>query len=235
MRMLSTLYSEFNEASLTEIQQAHSLWKNPLLLACREGRLTVGDFRFLFGQYYAYSRSFTRYLAALMVNCEDDLGRARLIENLWDESGGTVPERRHSNIFRNFLIHGLQLQPEYLRFEVPTLRFVDNYLDCSGSRDFTFATAFLALGTEGIVSRLYKDFLTGLRAAGVQEEHLEFFHIHIGCDDDHAQTLVEMLRSCAHLPHYAQSSRSGVIQAMTLRDQFFTYLHRRIQERQANA
>ena len=232
MRLTAATESAREEASLFELQDAHSLWKNPLLCASREGRLTIEDFQFLFGQYFAYSRSFTRYLAALMVNCEDDLLRAKLIANLWEESGGTQPERRHSNLFRGFLREGLGLAPEYVRFEVPTLRFVSEYLDSSGSRDIPFATAFLAIGTEALVSRLYQDFVAGLKAAQVPEEQLEFFYIHIGCDDEHAETLLDILKSTRNMPHYAASSRRGVMHAMNLRDQFFRYLYRRIQERQ---
>lgn len=146
MRLTANFEISKEEANLFELQDAHTLWNNPLLVACREGRLTVEDFQFLFGQYFAYSRSFTRYLAALMVNVEDDLHRAKLIANLWEEGGGTTPERRHSNLFRIFLRDGLGLSPEYIRFEVPTLRFVTEYLDSSGSRDIPFATAFLAIG-----------------------------------------------------------------------------------------
>ncbi len=235
MRLTAESELSKEEESLFELQDTHSLWNNPLLVACREGRLTVEDFQFLFGQYFAYSRSFTRYLAALMVNCEDDLHRSKLIANLWEEGGGTTPERRHSNLFRIFLRDGLGLAPEYIRFEVPTLRFVTEYLDSSGSRDIPFATAFLAIGTEGLVSRLYQDFVIGLRAAQIPDEKLEFFHIHIGCDDDHAETLMDMLRSARGMPHYASSSRRGVVTAMNLRDQFFRFLYRRIQERQGVA
>lgn len=235
MRVITVSDQRQEEASLLELQDAHPFWNNPLLVACREGRLTLEDFQFVFGQYYAYSRSFTRYLAALMVNCEDDLLRAKLIANLWDESGGTAPERRHSNLFRGFLREGLGVSPEYVRFEVPTLRFVSEYLDSSGSRDLPFATAFLAIGTEGLVSRLYQDFVAGLRAARIPEDQLEFFHIHIACDDEHAETLMEILRHSRGMAHFSASSRRGVVHAMNLRDQFFRYLYRRIQERQGLA
>lgn len=235
MRLTTASEQSREEASLLELQDSHPLWNNPLLVACREGRLTLEDFQFLFSQYYAYSRSFTRYLAALMMNCEDDLLRAKLIANLWEESGGTAPERQHSNLFRNFMRESLGVSPEYVRFEVPTLRFVSEYLDSCSSRDLPFATAFLALGTEGLVSRLYQDFVAGLRAANIPDEQLEFFHIHIGCDDEHAETLMEILRHTRNLPYFAASSRRGVVHAMNLRDQFFRFLYRRIQERQGVA
>jgi pyrroloquinoline quinone (PQQ) biosynthesis protein C len=78
------------------VQQArHHFWDNALLRACEEGTLGREDFRYIFGQYYLYSKNFTRYLAGLMARCESDYFRARLAENLWEEGGGCDPEKRH--------------------------------------------------------------------------------------------------------------------------------------------
>ena len=40
-------------SELRDIQRNHPLSNNPLLVACREGTLTLEDFRFVFSQYYA--------------------------------------------------------------------------------------------------------------------------------------------------------------------------------------
>lgn len=218
-------------AELREIQANHPIWNNPLLLACREGQLTIEDFQFIFGQYYAYSRSFTRFLAALMAGCDDDLLRAQLSQNLWEEGGGASLDRRHSNIFREFLTRGLGLALEQIRFEVASMQFVNDYLDCASNRDFAYASAFLSMGTEGIVSRLYTDFILGLRQAGVAEEHLEFFKIHIACDDEHAETLEKMMLSAVGQHDFTCSARLGLEQALNLRHNFLLSLYRRLHER----
>src|SRR5688572_3111369 len=88
---------------LESIQAEHAFWDNPLFAACQAGSLTLDDFRYIFSQYSAYSKSFTRFLAALMANCDDDLFRARITENLWEESGGIEIAKRHAEIFRGFL------------------------------------------------------------------------------------------------------------------------------------
>jgi hypothetical protein len=48
-----------------------------------QGTFSRDDLRYIFSQYHLYTSSFTRFLAAVMVNCESDLFRARLSENLW--------------------------------------------------------------------------------------------------------------------------------------------------------
>jgi len=218
-------------AELREFQQNHPLWNNPLLVACREGTLTLEDFKFVFSQYYAYSRSFTRFLAALMASCDDDLLRSQLSQNLWEEGGGAAPERRHSNIFRNFLTEGLGLKLEQITFEAASLQFVKDYLEGSSTHDFAYATAFLSLGTEGIVARLYTDFVEGLQQAGVPDDKLEFFKIHIGCDDDHAETIERMMLSAVGQNDFTFSARLGLERALNLRHQFLLYLDRRLHER----
>lgn len=218
---------------LRELQQGHPLWENPLLQAMRAGEVSLDEMRYIFAQYYCYSRSFTRYLAALMAGCDDDLFRANLSQNLWEEGGGASPERRHANIFRNFLTEGLGLDIGKIVFEQASLKFMNDYLDCSSNRDFAYASAFLSLGTEGIVARLYTDFLIGLRAAGVKEEHLEFFKIHIACDDDHAKTLEQMMLWAISQHDVTWSARLGVQTAMDLRNTFLLHLYKRIQERRS--
>ena len=54
--------------------------------------------------------------------------------------------------------------------------------------DAISGSAWLSLGTESIVSKMYQILVEGMLQAGLLNEELEFFHIHIGCDDEHAAT-----------------------------------------------
>ena len=65
-------------AALHRIVDEHPIWRCELLTAAGAGQLSLADYRFLFAQYFAYSRRFTRYLAAVMAACDDDHLRARL-------------------------------------------------------------------------------------------------------------------------------------------------------------
>jgi quercetin dioxygenase-like cupin family protein/pyrroloquinoline quinone (PQQ) biosynthesis protein C len=219
-------------AQLHELQGQHPFWENKLLRACQEGALGADDLRLVFSQYYLYSRSFTRFLAGLMANCEDDYFRARISENLWEEGGGAEPENRHAEIFRSFLRRGLAIEDlravEYFDF---TRHFVSEYTAfCIGS-DPVATCAFLSLGTEGIVKRMYQVFVKALRQAGVAEEHLAFFRIHIDCDDAHAQTLEDMLLSYASIPGWGETCARAMDRALALRGRFFDNLFDAIQLR----
>ena len=215
--------------SLKRRQAEHPFWSNALFQACQAGHLTRQDFQFIFSQYHHYSRNFTRFLHALMAHCDNDLARARLGENLWEEGGGVDPGKRHAEIFRRFLQHGLGVDPwsvEPLDF---TRYFVSAYLDFCLQSSPCRSSAFLSLGTEAIVPRMYGLFVEGLKQAGVEEQHLEFFRIHMACDDAHAATLEELMLSYSAEDGWYTDCQHALDTALELRLGFFDNLYRELQ------
>jgi quercetin dioxygenase-like cupin family protein/pyrroloquinoline quinone (PQQ) biosynthesis protein C len=210
---------------------ADRLWDTRLLRACRLGHLGREDWQFLFSQYYLYSGNFTRLLAAAMAGCPNDYFRARLAQNLWEEGGQLRPEERHAEIFRHFLVEALGVQPETIRYEIFTEHFVQQYLNHCYTGAPAFVSAFLSLGTEALVARLYGFFREGLLRAGLAEEQLRFFTLHMECDDAHAATLTEMMLSYAGEPGWEGQVRAGLHAALELRRTFFDNLFEAIVRR----
>jgi pyrroloquinoline quinone (PQQ) biosynthesis protein C/quercetin dioxygenase-like cupin family protein len=211
-------------ASLKRLRDQHPFWENRLFKGCESGKLTRDDFKFIFSQYYFYSRNFTRYISAAMANCDDDYYRSKLTENLWEESGEKDMDRRHAQIFRRFLRDGMQIDIDNLQFIDCTQNFVREFLGfCLHSHPMA-SSAFLSLGTEGIVSRMYTSMVKGLSKAGIESKHLEFFHIHIGCDDEHAETLENMMCSYFDEPDWYNTCARATEHALDLRQRFFENL-----------
>jgi pyrroloquinoline quinone (PQQ) biosynthesis protein C/quercetin dioxygenase-like cupin family protein len=212
-------------------QAEHPFWQNRLLRAASTGAFSKDDFALVFSQYYLYSQSFTRCLAAVMANCESDYYRARLAENIWEEGGGQAPERRHAEIFRRFLRDGLAVDVNNVEFLDATRFFVREYLDFCLRAHPAAGAAFLALGTEGIVPRMYGVLLDGLLKAGLAEEHTAFFRLHMECDDAHAETLEKIMVSYAHLPDWYATCQRALDYALSLRTRFFEQLFDAVQAR----
>jgi pyrroloquinoline quinone (PQQ) biosynthesis protein C/quercetin dioxygenase-like cupin family protein len=230
-RQTSQLQVEHQLAKLRALQHDHAFWRNPLLAAFSQGTLTRDDLQYVFSQYHLYSKNFTRFVAAVMANCDSDLFRAQLSENLWEEGGGCEPLRRHAQIFRNFLHGAFGVDPEHIEYAPYTRHFMREYLvQCLRSEPVA-GTAFLSLGTEGIVARLYRIMLDGLRASGIQDGDLEFFHIHVACDDEHAVTLERMMASYAEDPGWYDACLGAMNRALELRDEFFTNIFDAVQKR----
>jgi pyrroloquinoline-quinone synthase len=216
---------------------SHPFWNN--LIFRNRLSLTSAEWKFFWEQYFHYSRNFTRYLSGLMYRCDDDLLRARLTQNLWEEGGGAEPEKRHSQLFRNFLTKTLKTEPQGIVNEPCTVQYVNQYLDGSANADALYSAAFLSLGTEGIVSPMYARLVDGMlsKTAGFPSKELLFFHIHIGCDDDHAGTLAEIMFKYAKVYQEKHpQDRDGWIQvctqatddALNLRKTFFDHLYTEI-------
>jgi quercetin dioxygenase-like cupin family protein/pyrroloquinoline quinone (PQQ) biosynthesis protein C len=213
---------EHQLAALHALQQEHPFWNCRLLTAFAQGALSREDVRYVFSQYHLYSSSFTRFIAAVMVSSESDLHRAQLAQNLWEEGGGCEPSRRHAQIFRNFLRTSLGIDDvERIVYAPYTRYFVREYLAQAQRSEPVWGTAFLSLGTEGIVSRMYEIIRTGLILAGIPANELEFFDIHIACDDEHAVTLENMMMSYAGQPGWFDACLGAMRRALDLRMEFF--------------
>lgn len=218
-------------SELRRLQAHHSFWHNPLLRACQAGHLSLNDLQFVFGQYSFYSRSFTRFLAGYMANTDNDAHRAQLVANLWEESGATDLNQRHAELFRRFLSQGLGVVVDELTPIAATQTFIHEMLSFCLRSPACESAALLSLGTEGIVPRLYKLFVHGLQKAGIAEQHLQFFHLHIACDDDHAMTLDQIMVSYADEPQWFEACRRAMNLALDWRDQFFTALYEQLRLR----
>lgn len=220
---------EFELWQLRDLQANHSLWRNSLFRAFESGSLSLIDLQFVFGQYSFYSRNFTRYLAGFMANSDNDMHRAQLVENLWEESGEADLNNRHAELFRRFLTHGLGLVLDELEATPATQVFVNEVLSFCLRSPAHESSAFLSLGTEGIVPRMYSLFIKGLQQAGITDEHLDFFHLHTACDDEHAVTLEKIMVSYASDPGWFESCRRALTFALDLREQFFEQLYQQLQ------
>ena len=226
-----SIESDCRLSQLRELQASHSFWHNSLFRAFAAGSLSLNDLQFVFGQYSFYSRNFTRYLAGLMANSDNDMHRAQLVENLWEESGETDHSQRHPELFRHFLTQGLGVVLEDLSPEPATQLFVNRILSFCLHSSARESSVLLSLGTEGIVSRMYKIFIQGLKLAGVSDEHLTFFQIHVACDDEHAITLEKIMASYASEPGWFESCCHTLNFTLDLRKQYFEKLYEQLQVR----
>ncbi|MEM7677490.1 MAG: iron-containing redox enzyme family protein, partial [Myxococcota bacterium] len=212
-------------AELSAFAQGHRFWQNRFFKACAAGHFSKTDFRRFFEQYFLYSSSFTRFLAAIMANCDKPYYISKLSENMAEESGEGDPEQRHSEIFRRFVENGLGGAPGGVDYHPATRDFVRSYLQSAKEMSSVAGSAFMALGTEGIVPRMYEIFISGLRAADIAEEELTFFKLHIACDDEHAEILAEMMASYAGEPGWETTCRDAIERALDLRCCFFEEMY----------
>lgn len=197
------------------------------LTGCREGTVTRRELEVYLVQQHHYSKHFTRYLCALLVNLATDEDREALIENLFEEMGlGDLGEEPHSKIYRDML-NALQLDPKAEPALPETVALVDTMLKNCLSTNPLRGLGALCLAAEAIVPHLYSQILHGLRAHEFPEQHLRFFPLHIEGDDDHALTMKAIIdRELARNPGALSELLVGAQECMERRTAFFEAVSR---------
>lgn len=186
---------------------------HPFLVACGEGEVSIGQLRAFLVQHGKYARYFTRFLCALISQLDDGDDVLRLAENLTEELGcdgaNNAVRVPHSRIYADML-RDFEIDPEAFPTNPETQNLIDTmFMLCRQPRG-TAGLGAMCLGAEALVPAVYDRIVKGFRHCGIDEQRLEFFTIHIECDDDHAATMHEMLaRQIAH----SRSSRVTALNA----------------------
>ena len=174
-------------------EMINQIFKHPFLTQCRSGEVSLDRLNTFLVQQGKYSSNFTRYICQLMVNLESHEDVLSIFDNLFEELGfGEVKAPPHSHIYRSMLQNfGLDLRMQ------PTLpstqRLIDTMMNFCKQPEGIYGLAALCLGAEAIVPQLYSDIVTGFVAKGIDRKQLNFFTLHIECDDDHADTMLAIL------------------------------------------
>jgi pyrroloquinoline-quinone synthase len=193
------------------------------LTRCRSGNVNIGELKIFLVQQGLYSEYFTRYLCALMANLPGRHHVRDLASNLCEELGLTVESSvPHSTMYREMLRH-FDLTLEDAQPLLGTRRLIDVMFDHCRDPRVARGLGALCLGGEALVSAMYADIIIGFEACGIPRNVLEFFHVHVNCDDGHAESMwnimTELTRSNANEAMLMLSAGHALVDA---RAEFFS-------------
>jgi pyrroloquinoline quinone (PQQ) biosynthesis protein C len=234
-------------AELAREALAHRAVTHPYLadLACDrlpDPRWALADFA---RHYLGYSRAFPRYLCALISRLDDPRQRQGLFANLTEEAGvyadaelaelaalGVRPEWiegvPHPALFCRFA-RALGVDPD--EREIPEADEVacwrELFLAVLSHGSPAEAVGALGLGTENIVSTIYRPFVLALSRLDLDPRDTVFFPLHTAVDDHHQATLQAIAAAFAHTPEGRVGLRRGMLKALSLRTAFWDWLHAR--------
>jgi pyrroloquinoline-quinone synthase len=186
--------------AIAELQTASAqlidrILRHPFLAGCVDGSVTLDQLRAFLIQHGKYSRYFTRYLCALISQLDEGDDVLRLAENLTEELGygpdagiRTPHSRIYASMLKDFNIDiaAHPVNPE-------TQNLIDTmFMLCRQPRG-TAGLGAMCLGAEGLVPAMYARIIRGFRHHDIDVSRLEFFSIHIECDDGHAATMYDIL------------------------------------------
>jgi pyrroloquinoline quinone (PQQ) biosynthesis protein C len=166
---------------------------HPFLTRCADGSITLPELRRFLAQHGKYTRYFTRYLCALISQLDEDEDVLRLAANLVEELGQSVESRvPHSRIYADMLRY-FDVRPSEHPVYPETQNLIDTMFMLCRRQGGIPGLGALCLGAEAIVPATYEKVIMGFRHHGVPAGALEFFTIHVECDDEHAKTMYEII------------------------------------------
>jgi pyrroloquinoline quinone (PQQ) biosynthesis protein C len=204
---LAAVPSALQHAASSFVEQ---LLRHPFLARCGDGTVTMDELREFLVQQGKYSSYFTRYLCALISHLEQSEDVLRLAGNLAEELGyGSNGHTPHSRIYADML-RGFGLTLEKHPTYPETQNLIDTMFMLCRQPGGLVGLGALCLGAEAVVPTMYARIIDGFRGCGVDMDRLQFFAMHVECDDDHAQTMYEIIARRISSSH---SSRISALNA----------------------
>jgi len=194
-------------------------------------------------EYRGYSAAFPQYLNAVIDRLEDSAHKDALYHNLEEEKGTLDPEDAqklaesginvekilgvsHPELFKRFCVAigaGDAAANRPSSIAATWRRRLLEYLESASP---AAAVGAIGLGTERIVKPIYKQVLSGLRASNaVSRDDYVFFELHCIVDDQHAKDLETIALELLKSPNGYSEMRKGMLTALSLRVEFWDYLH----------
>jgi pyrroloquinoline-quinone synthase len=202
MRIPAANFDELTVAksSMSPYLQKHAIdfsqkiLRHPFLVSCRRGDVSFRALMHFLVQHGKYSAFFTRYLCALISQLKNGDDVLKLAGNLAEELGfgGNKAGIPHSRIYANLLARFDISIAEHATLPETESQIQTVFMLCRQPEGIAGLGA-LCLGAEAIVPSLYSAIFEGFRYHDVLENELDFFRIHIECDDGHAETMYRIL------------------------------------------
>ena len=206
--------------SLLKPEWLNSLRATSFLSRCRTGIVSRRELEVFLRQHHYYSQHFTRYLCALISNLQNEQDRQLLTQNLFDEMG-LFTGVSHAEIYRRMLSTILPSGNDVGAFPA-TQALIETMLECCRNARPMVGLGALCLGAEAIVPEVYSTILNGFDSVREPRENLHFFTIHVSDDDEHAQTMRNIiLRELSNNSRSRHDLEYGAARAFDARVEFF--------------
>lgn len=174
-------------------------------------------------QHFYYIDPIPQQFAALYARLPDLDARQHLLENLLGEEMPQTPAKRHPDLLRKFaracgVTDERILNAEGAGAVLPTTRAMRAWIwELSSIRPLAEACAGIMVALEGQLPTLYPKYVEAMRRMGYTDDELEFFHVHIEGDTEHAHVGLELTDRYATTPELQQRAVSTVRASAAMR------------------
>jgi len=181
----------FYEA-LEEGRKPRGSTKHPFTQLWADGKLSREQLGQWAVQHYYYISVIPQQFAVLYARMPDPEGRHVLMEDLVGEKMPDHPEKSHPNLLLKFaracgLTDADVLSAEANGQILPGTRAMRAWIwELASLRPLHEACAGIMVALEGQLPTLYPLYISAMEKMGFTEDELEFFHVHVENDTEHA-------------------------------------------------
>ncbi len=190
-------------------------------------------------QHFYYIDPIPQQFAALFARLPDLDARQHLLENLLGEEMPQSPGKRHPDLLRKFaracgVTDERLLNAEGAGAILPTTRAMRAWIwELAGIRPLAEACAGIMVALEGQLPTLYPKYVEAMHRMGYTDDELEFFHVHIEGDTEHAHVGLELTDRYATTPEMQQRAVAAVRASASMRYSMLDGIRARLEVRNA--
>ncbi len=179
---------------------------HPLSMAWANGELNRAQLGFYAVQHFYYIDAVPQQFAHLYCRLPDLDARQHLMENLLGEEMPEEPEKRHPELMIKFGISCGLTRESIVNAEtngdiVPGSRAMRAWIwELVGFRTLAEACGGIMVALEGQLPTLYPKYVDAMSKMGYSDDDMEFFHVHIEGDVEHADIGLELTHRYATTP-----------------------------------
>jgi pyrroloquinoline-quinone synthase len=199
-------------------------------------RAQLGDWAI---QHFYYIDPIPQQFAQLYARLPDLDARQHLLENLLGEEMPNAPGKRHPDLLRKFARSCGVSDERILRAEqndevLPTTRAMRSWIwELSGIRPLSEACSGIMVALEGQLPTLYPKYVESMRKMGFTDDDMEFFHVHIEGDTEHAHIGLELTDRYATSPELQERAIATVRASAGMRYSMLDGIYNRVVLKQA--
>jgi pyrroloquinoline-quinone synthase len=196
--MTAMLDRESFYAALEAARQPRHGGGHPFSRAWANGELSRSQLGAWAVQHFYYIDAVAQQFAQLYARLPDLDARQHLLENLLGEEMPATPAKRHPDLLVKFArACGVADQHLYTAEErgeiLPTTRAMRAWVwELATVRTLAEACAGIMVALEGQLPTLYPKYVEAMHRMGYSDDDLEFFHVHIVGDVEHAHVGLEL-------------------------------------------
>ncbi len=202
---------EFHKALEAARSPIHS-GGHPFSRAWGAGDLSLKQIGLWAVQHFYYIDTIPQQFAQFYCRLDDLEARQHMLENLLGEENPSNPSKRHPDLLVKFgKACGLKEEDFYAAEEqgrvLPSTRAMRSWIwELVNVRHLAEGAAGIMVALEGQLPTLYPKYVEAMRKMGLTDDDMEFFHVHIEGDTEHAHVGLEITSHYATTPELQSKS-----------------------------